>query len=213
MLYNEAVQAINIANAIAKRYFDRKHIPLLLNPGDKVFLKLNVRYTTPDKKGKLAARRTGPFTVKRNIRNLAYELDIPREFRCIHPVISVTHLEPAPKVDPYGREYPEPGPLEMKGDTEDFKSFEVKKLLAKRTVKIGGKQVVQYRLKWKGYTPIVNEWYDKELLENCPVLIEDFEKREAAATKPAAPQPTRRSQRQLPRRRGGRGQAGSGPNE
>ena len=173
---NEAIQALALASAKAKEYFDRDHIPLLLSPGDKVFLNLGHGYSQPDQKGKLARRRTGPFKVLERVGRLAYRLEIPEPFGRIHDVVSVTHLEKAPRdADPYGRQPSEPGPIETDGDTDEYKSYEVERITAKRTVKRRGKLTPQYRVKWIGYPDIWNEWYDKEQLSNCMELVEEYE--------------------------------------
>ena len=176
---NEAVQAIAFANTQAKMYYDKKHLPLLLKPGNKVYIKLHHGYSSPDHQGKLSARRVGPFTVKKSVGRLAYELDIPREFGKIHPVISVTHLEPAPdEADPWNRQHPEPGPVEMEGDTEELKSFDVERIVNKKVSKIGKNLRTSYRVKWEGYPDTRNEWYPVSELENCKELIDEYEQRE-----------------------------------
>lgn len=97
----------------------------------------------------------GPLHVKRRIGQLAYEIDIPPNWK-IHPVISVAHLEPtsSQQQDPYNRPRPDhPNAVYVEGDTEDYKSYNVEALLGKRSIKRRGIQQTQYLVRWKGYGP------------------------------------------------------------
>ena len=59
-------------------------------------------YSIPGVKNrKLTSPRTGPFIIKRIVRNLACELSLLAHFK-IHPVISIAELELVPNtVDPF----------------------------------------------------------------------------------------------------------------
>lgn len=179
----EASDAIAFANAKMKVYYDSRHKPLLLKPGDKAYLRLNKGYKLPEHHQKLSQRRCGPFLVKRRVGRLAYELDLPSTWK-IHPVISIAQLEPASGVqDPYNRPRPHyPDAVEIEGDTEDQKSYEVERVLAKRIRKFGRTAVTQYLIKWLGYGPEFNEWKSLSALDHCLELIEEFEQRQPDRT-------------------------------
>src|ERR1700724_4651841 len=94
-------------------YYDKKHQPLTLKPGDKAFISLKGSmqsgYHLPNTiSHKLSSQRVGPFEVVRAVGRLAYEMKIPSTWK-IHPIISVAHLEPY-KADPFGRTQPPPPP-------------------------------------------------------------------------------------------------------
>ena len=139
----EAVQAIAEANTKAKYYFNRRYRPLLLSPGDRVYIKLYHGYSNPDQKGKLSKRYEGPFTIRRRVGRLTYEIEIPLGYRKMYLVISITYLEPTLREeDPYRRQPTQLGPVEVDGeDDEEQPAYEVERVLDKRRLRIrGGKE-------------------------------------------------------------------------
>jgi hypothetical protein len=114
--------------------------------------------------------------VKKRIGRLAYLLELPSHWR-IHPVISVAQREPCPSSpDPYDCPRPDhPNAIETEGDTPQWKSYEVERIVDKRMRTYGSKKVAQYLLKWKGYGPEWNEWRSITKLGNCIDLVEDYE--------------------------------------
>ena len=75
-------------------------------------------------------RRTGPFTIKRNIGDLIYKLNILRKFSRIYLVISIVHLKLALKnADRYNRKLLEPRLVKVEGDIENFKLYKVERIL------------------------------------------------------------------------------------
>ena len=176
----EAADATSYAMAKAKIIYDSRHTPLLLKPGDHAFLRLHKGYTLPsDPNAKLSNQRTGPFLVKRRIGRLAYELDLPPQWR-VHPVISVTQLEPAPSdEDPYHRPRPDhPGEVEVEGlpNTKYLKNYEVEKIVDKRLRKYNRTVVTQYLIRWKGYGPEYDEWKSIAAMAGSPELVEEYER-------------------------------------
>ena len=173
----EAADATSYASAKAKIYYDSRHQPLLFKPGDQAFLRLHHGYSLPGKPNpKLSNQRTGPFLVKRRVGRLAYELELPPQWR-VHPVISVTQLEPMPGRDPYDRYRPHhPASVHMEGDTETEKSYEVEKLVSRRIRRYGKKDVTQYLIRWSGYGPEYDEWKSLSALGNSMDLVEEYEK-------------------------------------
>jgi hypothetical protein len=128
-----------------KKRYDKRHTPLLLNPGDLVMLKLHHGYRIPGVKNrKLSIQRVGRFKIKRRVSPLAYELELPPNMK-IHPVISVTNFEPLPPgEDPYKRPFNDhPPPVEDDHDMdEEWKSFSIEKLLDRRLRRYGrGKKI------------------------------------------------------------------------
>jgi hypothetical protein len=78
-----------------KSYADNRRKPLEFNVGDKVLLKVSpwrgtVRF---GKKGKLAPRYIGPYTINQRIGPVAYRLDLPTELSNIHDVFHVSNLK------------------------------------------------------------------------------------------------------------------------
>lgn len=148
---NEAMKAIAFANTNAKTEYDSNHTALRLKEGDMIFVKLHGGYSVPDEKSKLAARRAGPFQIKRRVGRLAYELELPKTWK-IHPVLSVAHLETGPKdKNPCERTGPKPQPLEVNDDDSEWQSYEVERLVDKRYRKYEKKVIPEYLVHWKGY--------------------------------------------------------------
>lgn len=173
----EASNAIAYAQEIAKAYHDEKRVPLDLAVDDKVYIRLHKGYNLPGEKNrKLSAQRARPFTVKECFKN-AYRLDIPPTWK-IHNVISVEHLEPAPKgIDPYNRPIPDAstGPVPQEGDTDEYKSYEIEKILDKRQRRYGrGKPRTEYLVRWKGYGAAYDTWYPEYALGDAQELVDEF---------------------------------------
>lgn len=170
--------AIAFAAMAMKQQYALQHQQRSFKVGNKVNLRLHRGYTLPAVKNKkLQQQFVGPLTVKRQIGRLAYEIDIPSNWK-IHHVISIAHLEPATTQDddPYHRARPDhPDAVYVEGDTENSKSYEIEALLGKRTGRKHGKQQTQYLVRWKSYGPEYDEWYGKEELENAKELVEKYE--------------------------------------
>ena len=163
------------------------------------YLRLHHGDQLPGRPGrKLSTQRCGPFTVKRRIGRLAYELELPPAWK-VHPVVSVAQLEPAPiDEDPYNRPRPDhPGSVEVEGDTEEWKSYEVEKMVKKRTRKYGNRPVAQYLIRWLGYGPEYDEWRSLAALGNCMELVEEFESTNITPSRPPRfTKATRRAKRE-----------------
>ncbi|EDO48908.1 predicted protein [Nematostella vectensis] len=64
------------------------------------------------------------------------------------------------------------------GEVEE--EYEVEKVMDKRVINGG----IEYLLKWKGYPDSENTWESEEGLQ-CPELIEEYEKKKKASSKPS----------------------------
>ena len=194
----EAADATAFANAKAKIYHDARHTPLLLNVGDYAYLRLHHGYHLPSRPNKkLSQQRCGPFLVKRRVGRLAYELDLPPNW-LVHPVVSVAQLEPVPAgEDPYARPRPHhPEAVEVEGDTPEYQSYEVEKLVAKRQRKFNKTLVTQYMVRWVGYGPEHDVWRSLSALSNCLDLVEEYEARHPDTS--TQPSPAREGPQQPP---------------
>ena len=73
----ETIDAIVFVNAKAKIYYDARHMSLLLNSRDYVYLRLHHEYQLFDKSNKkINQQRCDSFLVKRRVERLAYELKL-----------------------------------------------------------------------------------------------------------------------------------------
>ena len=178
----EAADAIAFATAESKIRYDSKHVPLLMEEGDMVFLKLHNGYRLPglDNK-KLSNQRAGPFKILKRYGRLAYKLDLP-ESMTIHPVVSVAALEPAPLgEDPYKRPRETgQGPVFDNDDEGTNDHYEIERLLDRRERRLPGRGkriVTEYLVKWKGWGPVWNKWYGIDDLADARELIEEYEEK------------------------------------
>ena len=123
---------------------------------------------------RLTQQYVGPFKIIQRIGRLAYNLDIPHDWR-IHPVYTVAQLEPA-AADRYQRPRPDhPGSTFAEGDTNAYKSFEIERLLNKKTIRHGRGVVIQYLVRWKENGPEWDRWYSLKDLENAQGLVQEYE--------------------------------------
>lgn len=176
----EAADAISFAIANQKAHYDRKYQPLFMKKGEWAMLRLHKGYSISTALGitkKLTQQYVGSFQIEDKVGRLAYKLKIPPDWK-IHPVFSVAQLEPAPPPteDPFSRPYPtHPPPMFVDGDTDSVKSFEIKHLLNRRIVKRGRSNSVEYLVRWKGFGPKWDRWYNVKDLDNAAELVLDYE--------------------------------------
>ena len=170
-----ARDALIFAQAKMSIYYDKKHKPLVLIPGQKAYIRLvssmDTGYHLPNTiSHKLSPQRVGPFEVLRAVGRLAYELKIPSTWK-IHPMISIAYLEPY-KDDTYGHTTETPVPDIITDDTNEYEEWEAEELVTKRYNKRRKRD--EWLVKWKNFGPEHNTWEPSENLANATNLIEDF---------------------------------------
>ena len=65
--------------------------------------------------------------------------------------------------------------MKMKGDTPQWKFYEMKRIMDKRYRNYNEKNVAQYLLRWKEYGPEWNVWRSITKLGNCMKLMKQYE--------------------------------------
>lgn len=65
--------------------------------------------------------------------------------------------------------------VKVEGDTKEWKPYEIKKLINKRTQRFERIEVTQYPVRWLRYESKYHEWKNLFALINCMKLIEEFE--------------------------------------
>ena len=176
----EAADAIAFAQTNSKYHYDRRHHPQFFREGDYALIRLHHGYNVPATVltgRKYGLQYVGPFRVLARIGRLAYHLEVPNDWR-IHPVFSIAQLEPVPnpKSDPYHRERPdEPPSIFVEGDTDEYKSYEIDRLINKRVITKGRGQATEYLVKWKGYGPQHDRWRNVKDLQNALELVQEYE--------------------------------------
>ena len=156
--HTDMTNAISFAFANQKAHYDRKHQPLFMKVGDWAMLRLYKDYSIPSSVGvtkKLTQQYVCPFHVLEKMGRLTYKLDVSLNWGA-HLVFSVAQLELASFLTNNPFHYPRPymPPIVfVDDDTNTAKSFEVDRLLHKRTVKKGKGHTVEYLVCWTGYGP------------------------------------------------------------
>ena len=145
------------------------------NEGDKVLLstadlRLKMKVTP-----KLTARFIGPFTIKRKLSPLNYELELPPSLP-IHPVFHISKLRPfngSEEFDAFRPPQPDRPPPELKEADEEY---EVEAIRDRRERRWRGVMYKQYLVKWKGYPEWENTWEWEDSLTNSQQAIADYER-------------------------------------
>jgi hypothetical protein len=166
----QAEESWKQATSAAKKSNDRKaRRPVNFKPGDQVYLSAtNITTSRPSKK--LDDKRYGPFKVIRKVKEAAYELDIPKTWRGIHPVIHEEYLTLFTPPS-FSSQLPPPPPpaVEVEGQLE----YEVEQILDTRD----RRHKIQYLVKWLGYPQEEATWEPFENVKNSPELLREFHER------------------------------------
>jgi transposase InsO family protein len=124
---------------------------------------------------KFTQRWIGPFTIKRKLSPLNYELELPATFS-IHPVFHISKLRlhhPSERFDPHrSSSPPRPPPVVVQQQEE----YEVEAIRNHRERKWRGKMYQQYLVKWKGYPEWENTWEWEDTLINSQQIVEDYKR-------------------------------------
>ncbi|WVZ97973.1 hypothetical protein U9M48_043468 [Paspalum notatum var. saurae] len=85
---------LRIAQSRQKSYADKRRRELTFEAGEFVYLKVSPLRGTKrfHTRGKLAPRYIGPYNIKKEIGDLAYELELPEHLSGVHPVFHVSQL-------------------------------------------------------------------------------------------------------------------------
>jgi hypothetical protein len=86
-------------------------------------------------------------------------------------------LELHPGKDLYDRPLLEmPDAVEVEGDTEEWQSYEIEKIIKDRTRRFGrkAKPIKEYLIRWKGYGAEYDEWYGEDMLDNAKELVAEY---------------------------------------
>jgi hypothetical protein len=138
---------------------------------DRVWLEAtNLKTTHPT--AKLASKRYRPFTIKKRVSDVVFQLELPLQWK-IHDVFHASLLTPYVETELHGPNFPEP-PLEI---TEGDPEFEVKQIIGSR--RIERKKTLQYKIRWKGYSPAHDSW-ELAIQVHALELIKEFQKNKSS---------------------------------
>jgi RNase H-like domain found in reverse transcriptase/Reverse transcriptase (RNA-dependent DNA polymerase)/Integrase zinc binding domain/Chromo (CHRromatin Organisation MOdifier) domain/Retroviral aspartyl protease len=156
-----------------QHYANQHRRDIQFKVGDKVMLSTN-NLSSLDKAPKLLPRYIGPYTIKRVISSVAYELNLPASMK-IHKTFHVSKLKPYHdndnKLFPDREQNVRPAPDII----DDHDEYEVETILNKRVRRYGRGQRVEYLVKWKGYPLHESTWLPLSQLDNAKEMIDEYE--------------------------------------
>ena len=173
----EIVDVTNFATVKIKIYYDSRHISIRLKQSEKIYLQLNKDYKLFDKSNsKLFQQKCESFRIFERIERFAYRLKLLSTWR-IHFVVFIAQLESTfVDVDFYNRfRFHYFDFIEIESDTNQYKFYEIEKLVDKRIRKYNKILVIQYLVRWIGYGSEYDEWRFISELQNFQNLIEQYE--------------------------------------
>ena len=165
-LWERARLNIREAQTRYKQYADVRRVDVQFTVGEKALLAAE---HLPRRRGlvrKLEDKFLGPYTIKRVISSVAYELDFGQDrgaLAHIHPVFHVSQLRKV-RADPINPPAARPGPIQVDGHDE----YVIDELLQHRWN--SAKRKLQYQVRWQGYGAGDDEWQDYEAVENTEAL-------------------------------------------
>ena len=173
----EAIDVIAFVVVKSKVYYDVKHTFILLKVDEYVYLRFHQDYQLSSKSNrKFSQQRCEFFKIIRRMKRLIYEFELSSAWR-IHLVVFIVQLEFVfVEVDFYQRfRFHHFDSIEMKNDTDEYKSYEIEKLVVKRQRKYNKTWITQYLMRWINYELEYDEWRNVFALTNSTNLIESFE--------------------------------------
>jgi len=166
--WKDARQHLKAAQDRQKSFADMKRMDLTFSIGQQVLLSTKNLMFKVVGSHKLLPRWAGPFTVRERIGEVAYKLDLPETMKC-HDVFHISLLK---EYKQSGRVQPPPPLLLEDGQLE----FEVHHILDHRTRQVrNGKTIVEYLIRWAGYSADYDTWEPQQNLSNCQDLVAVYE--------------------------------------
>ena len=90
-------------------------------------------------------------------------------------MFTIAQLEPAPA--PSDNPYQHPRPTHPQAVSADGQKYNIKRLLNKRVVRKERGIATEYLLRWKGYGPEFNRWYNLKDLQDALKLVDEYEEK------------------------------------
>lgn len=171
---SEAQEHVERAQQNQQRQANKHRSEVEFEVGQQVWLSTTDLRLKQKASPKLSQRWIGPFTVKRKLTPLAYELDLPSTLP-IHPVFHISKLRPhrsSDRFDPHRPPPPDRPPPEVIDQEEEY---EVEAIRQHRFSKWRGRMYKQYLVKWRGYPEWENTWEWEDTLTNSHQVVEEYE--------------------------------------
>jgi len=177
-IHERLVQNAKHAQDLQAKYYNAKHKPVVLQPGDFVWLNSsNISTTHPSKK--LDWKRLGPFKVVKRIGLQAYKLALPVSMRHIHDTFHISLLDPVKSTPIPLHGLPAAPPAAYIKDDQEH--FEVDDILNFRRTR----NRLEYLIKWKGYPDSDNSWKPCSYVA-ARGLVKEFHRRHPTKPTPSS---------------------------
>ncbi len=141
--------------------------------GDRVWLHSSFRrphMTVMNAKPKLNPSWLGPFSVKRVINPVVYELELPPAYQKIHPVFHASFLRECQDGGDQFPGRPDRVPVPPPDLIEEEEHFWVDCFLNHRYVSHKKVRYLQWLVRWKGFGETYDSWeFDDDLMEDLDV--------------------------------------------
>jgi len=106
----------------------------------------------------------GPYEILEQVGH-SFKLKLPESMK-VHPIFHAEKLRKDPGNPLRGQSNPQPPPLQLDDNSEEY---EVQEVLAVKIVR----KKLKYRVQWKGWDPDPN-WYPASSLSNSPLALQTF---------------------------------------
>ena len=172
----ETIDAIVFATTKIKIYYDVRHTSIFLKKNEYVYLRLNKEYKLSRKfNSKLSQQRCESFKILKRVERLVYKLKLSSIWR-VHSVIFIAQLKSiSVDFDFYQRSRSHYfDSIEMKEDIDQYRFYEMKRLMNKRIRKYNKTLITQYLVRWVDYEFEFDEWRNVFDLQNSLNLIENY---------------------------------------
>jgi len=160
-----AKDALKLAQQRFENSYNKNHIFVPYEPGDKVLINIH-SLQLPESKGtgaKFSRRYDGPFEITERVSAVAYRIRLPHSYG-IHPVLSIAHLEPF-------REDATQNRSDLPRLRENPDEYEVEEIVEQRRECHNKRYRLMYKCRWKNYG-VTNEWIPESYLRNAPEILE-----------------------------------------
>ncbi len=166
------------AGRMKVQYDKRKHNVHKYHIGDHIWLDATDLHL-PHPKKKLDDKCVGPFEILDKAGAATYKLKLPPHWR-IHPRFNEKLLMPYILPAFLNQSQPPPPPPDLIDGEEEY---EIKEVLDSRTRTVHGKKgkrpskVIDYFIKWKGWTREHNSWVRDSEMEHTQEAIQEYEEK------------------------------------
>ena len=176
----EIRDAVSWINMNYKKHYDRKHSSLFFKEDEWALLKLHQSYSISffiEITKKLTQQFVDSFKILAKIERLTYRLNISDHWK-VHSVFSVAQLKSTLSLDSdFFKRFrsDHSNSIFVEKDIDIAKSYELKRILNKRTIKREREQSIEYLIKWKDYDSKFDKWMNIKDFQNVKELIEEYE--------------------------------------